>query len=134
MELGNYQQMEILPIGLIYDKGSNRYLAVAQSDLKAKAIIFQNFKQNTTIPRNLLWNVTYFAQNKFIITTLLNDIYALAPADESKRLTLVPLDGNSTNQQWTLKPNPIDCEGDCNGNGVCSYSTGLITIHFNKKL
>lgn len=123
-EIGKFQEIELLSTGLIHSKVSDRYLAIAKSDLKAKAIIFQNLKPNTTIPPNLLWNLTALGQNTFMITPFLDHTISLTPFNDSNKLTLVNFDRNDKNQQWSLTPDFIQCDGNCSGNGICSYTTG----------
>ena len=96
---------------------------IAGSDLVSKGII--TYSLNLPYSNNQLWNITYLDSNKFIIRTSLNSNLALAPSATSSRLTLVNYALGDVKQQWSFKTNEVKCPDDCNGNGVCSYSTGL---------
>ena len=129
VEIGKFQEIELLSTGLIHNKVNDRYLAIAKSDLKTKAIIFQGLKPNTTIPPNLLWNLTALGQNTFIITPFLDHNISLTPSNDSNKLTLVNFDPNNKNQQWSLKADFMECDGNCSGNGICSYTTGKLNVN-----
>jgi len=117
--MGNIEKWEILSNGLIHNININKYLDVASSDLNAKGII--TYSLYTPLANNQVWNVTSVANNSFIIQSNLSQILALAPALNSSRLTLVPLNQSDPSQIWTWRGS---CPSDCNGNGVCSYTTG----------
>lgn len=127
--MGNAQQWEILPNGLIHNLNNNKYLEIARSNLDQKGVI--TYRKNDPISINQLWNITKLDKNVFIITTNLKPTLALSPSLSSSRLTLVNKDTNDLNQQWSFKPSYIPCLQNCNGHGVCSYSKGFF-IYINK--
>ena len=81
--------------------------------------------QNLPYSNNQLWNISYLSNNRFMIKTRLNTNFSLSTSSKSSVVGLNASNQSDVFQQWSFKASAPSCPGNCNGHGVCSYTTGF---------
>ena len=79
---------------------------------------------------DFLWDIVFTNSSKtaFFLKARWDNRRVLSRVINSNSLAIAIFNAKDIKQQWTFKSSPIVCPNNCNGNGVCSYSTGFLLL------